>query len=352
MLTYNTHRPRLILPEYGRAIQRMVDHCITIPDREERTRCAYSIISAMARIQPKVKEQEDWKQILWDHLAYMSGFKLDIDYPVEVSAPDKYSSRPEKVPYPRRHIRYRHYGKDVELIIAKAIEMPEGPERDELVNLVANHMKKLLLAVNKDSVDDAKIFKDLAEYSHGMLRIDPETTRLHVFNKPHGIKGEISATLDFDIDLSDVKCIVLDVEGIFVPFFIVSVRPKTSETVLITIDGIDSEQKARTLTGRPFYLLDSDIPEPDDADGEGGFYLSDLIGFTLADSIAGTVGEITDYNDATANLLLIVTTPDGEEVYIPVADEYIDEVDTDTRTLHTTLPSGIIDLNTRQSSDS
>ena len=89
MLTYNTHRPRLILPEYGRAIQRMVDHCITIPDREERTRCAYSIISAMARIQPKVKEQEDWKQILWDHLAYMSGFKLDIDYPVEVSAPDK-----------------------------------------------------------------------------------------------------------------------------------------------------------------------------------------------------------------------------------------------------------------------
>ena len=181
MLTYNTHRPRLILPEYGRAIQRMVDHCITIPDREERTRCAYSIISAMARIQPKVKEQEDWKQILWDHLAYMSGFKLDIDYPVEVSAPDKYSSRPEKVPYPHRHIRYRHYGKDVELIIAKAIEMPEGPERDELVNLVANHMKKLLLAVNKDSVDDAKIFKDLAEYSHGMLRIDPETTRLHEF---------------------------------------------------------------------------------------------------------------------------------------------------------------------------
>lgn len=181
MLTYNTHRPRLILPEYGRAIQRMVDHCITIPNREERTRCAYSIISAMARIQPKVKELEDWKQILWDHLAYMSGFKLDIDYPVEVSAPDKHSSRPEKVPYPRRHIRYRHYGKDVELIIAKAIEMPEGPERDELVNLVANHMKKLLLAVNKDSVDDAKIFKDLAEYSHGMLRIDPETTRLHEF---------------------------------------------------------------------------------------------------------------------------------------------------------------------------
>ncbi len=181
MLTYNTHRPRLALPEYGRAVQRMVDHCLTIEDREERTRCAYSIISTMSRVQPKMKEQEDWKQILWDHLAYMSGYKLDIDYPVEVSAPDKYSSQPDKVPYPRRHIRYRHYGKDIELIIAKAIEMPEGRERDELVMLVANHMKKLLLAVNKDSIDDTKIFKDLAEYSHGMLRIDPENMRLHEF---------------------------------------------------------------------------------------------------------------------------------------------------------------------------
>lgn len=183
-----------------------------------------------------------------------------------------------------------------------------------------------------------------------ILRTD--ITEAGVFNKPHGIKGEISATLDFDIDLTQVKCIVLDVEGIFVPFFIVSVRPKTSETFLITIDGIDSEQKARTLSGRTFYLLDSDLSEQDDADGEGGFYLSDLIGFTLTDSESGTVGEITDYNDDTSNLLLIVTTLDGDEVYIPVADEYIDDVDTESHTLHTTLPSGIIDLNTRQSSDS
>ena len=181
MLTYNTHRPRLVLPEYGRAVQRMVDHCLTITDRDERTRCAYTIISTMSRIQPKVKEQEDWKQILWDHLACMSGYKLDIDYPVEISAPDKYPAQPDNVPYPRRHIRYRHYGKDVELIIAKAIEMPEGPERGEHVMLIAIHIKKLLLAVNKDSVDDAKIFKDLAEYSHGMLRLDPENMRLHEF---------------------------------------------------------------------------------------------------------------------------------------------------------------------------
>lgn len=176
-----------------------------------------------------------------------------------------------------------------------------------------------------------------------ILRTD--ITEAGVFNKPHGIKGEISATLDFDIDLSAVRCIVMDVDGIFVPFFIASVRPKTAETYLITIDGIDSEQKARTLTGKSFYVLNSDIPDDDDADGEDGFYVADLVGYTLVDSEAGEVGEITDYNDATSNLLLIVTTPDGNEVYIPVADEYIDEIDPDTSTLHTTLPSGIIDLN-------
>lgn len=172
-----------------------------------------------------------------------------------------------------------------------------------------------------------------------------EITEAGVFNKPHGIKGEISATLDFDIDLAQIRCIVMEVDGIFVPFFISSVRPKTSETYLVTIDGIDSELKARTLTGKAFYVLDSDIPEDDDADDEEGFYVADLVGYTLVDSEAGTVGEITDYNGATSNLLLIVTTPEGSEVYVPVADEYIDEINPDTNIIYTTLPSGIIDLN-------
>ena len=172
-----------------------------------------------------------------------------------------------------------------------------------------------------------------------------EITEAGVFNKPHGIKGEISASLDFDIDLTQVKCIIMEVDGIFVTFFINSVRPNTAETFLITIDGIDSDKKARALTGKSFYVLDTDIPEDDDADGEDGFYVADLVGYTLVDSEAGTVGEITDYNDATSNLLLIVTTPEGGEVYVPVADEYIDEIDPETTTVHTTLPTGIIDLN-------
>jgi hypothetical protein len=181
MLTYNTQKKRLVLPEYGRSIQEMVNHCLTIEDKEERTRCAYSIINCMGKLFPKLQEQDDYKQKLWDHLAIMSDFKLDIDYPYEVVRPENLQSQPEKVPYTNQFIRYRHYGKDVELLIAKAVEMPAGEERDELVLLIANHMKKLLLAVNKDGVDDEKIFKDLAEYSHGEILLSPDTTTLRNF---------------------------------------------------------------------------------------------------------------------------------------------------------------------------
>ncbi|MBD5271639.1 MAG: 16S rRNA processing protein RimM [Bacteroides sp.] len=173
-----------------------------------------------------------------------------------------------------------------------------------------------------------------------------EITEAGVFNKPHGIKGEISATLDIDIDLNEVKCIVLDVEGIFVPFFISSVRPKTSETCLIMIDGIDSEEKARTLTGHPFWILDSDLPDDDDDDDDDdGFYAADLIGYRAVDSTRGDLGEIVDINDQTANILFIVRRDDGSEFFIPVAQEFIDGVDPDGPTLLVSLPDELIDLN-------
>lgn len=181
MLTYNTGKPRLILPEYGRNIQQMVDHCLTIEDRDERTRCAHTIVAAMLKLFPKIKEQENYQQKLWDHLAIMSGFRLDIDAPVEMISSDPHDSKPERVPYSGHHIRFRHYGKDIELMIARIIAMPEGAERDELTLLVANHMKKLLLTVSKDGVEDEKIFRDLADYSHGEIRLDPQSTHLHDF---------------------------------------------------------------------------------------------------------------------------------------------------------------------------
>lgn len=181
MLTYNTQLPQLRLPEYGRNIQQMIDYCLTIEDRQERTRCAYSIIKAMGNLFPQLRDDPESPHKLWDHLMIMSDFALDIDFPFETISPDNLHTYPDPVPYPGNFIRFRHYGKDVELAIERAVEMPDGEERDALVMLIANHMKKLQLAVNKDGVDDAKIFKDLADYSHGAIRLDCETHKLHDF---------------------------------------------------------------------------------------------------------------------------------------------------------------------------
>lgn len=181
MLTYNTQLKKLILPEYGRNIQQMVDYCVSIPDREERTVCAHSIIASMGNLFPQLRDTEDFKHKLWDHLAIMSDFKLDIDYPYEVIKPENLESRPEPLNYELSSIKLRHYGKYIELMIAKAVSLEEGEERDALVILIANHMKKLMLAVNPDGVDDAKVFKDLEAYSHGAIRLDPATCRLHEF---------------------------------------------------------------------------------------------------------------------------------------------------------------------------
>ncbi|MDD6025235.1 MAG: DUF4290 domain-containing protein, partial [bacterium] len=111
LLEYNSERSQLALPEYGRNIQQMVNHCLTIEDREERTRCAYSIVQVMGNIVPQLREEEDSKHILWDHLAIMSDFKLDIDFPYEIINQEKLKIKPETIPYNEENTRYRHYGK-------------------------------------------------------------------------------------------------------------------------------------------------------------------------------------------------------------------------------------------------
>ncbi len=181
MLTYNTLRPQLPLPEYGRTIQKMVDHCLTIEDRDERTRCAYAIVETMERLFPKVKEQPDHLPVLWDHVVRMSDYTLDVDFPFEITGPEALQVPPERVPYPGRLMRRRIYGKTIELMIGKALEMPEGPERDELSLLIAEQMKKMLCAQTSDYISDKRVFDDLAEYSHGLIRLTPETTILHEY---------------------------------------------------------------------------------------------------------------------------------------------------------------------------
>lgn len=181
MLTYNTKLKKIVLPEYGRNIQKMVDHCLTIDDRDRRTKCAYAIVDTLGRLFPPTGDPEEYKRKLWDHLNIMSGFALDIDWPYDVIKSDSLNSLPEPIPSTSEFLTSRQYGRNVEVMVAYAAQMPEGEERYALTLMIANHMKKLLVTSNNDFVEDARIFKDLAALSHGELRLDPETTHLHEY---------------------------------------------------------------------------------------------------------------------------------------------------------------------------
>lgn len=181
MLTYNTQQKKILLPEYGRNIQSMVEHCLTIEDRDERNQCARMIVASMGNLFPQLRDNPEYKHKLWDHLAIMSDFMLDIDYPYEVVRQDSLASKPDVILYPQQPLKWRHYGACIEHMINRAVEMPESPEREALILLLADQMKKSMLAVNPEGVDDERIFKDLAAYSHGAIRLSTETTRLHDF---------------------------------------------------------------------------------------------------------------------------------------------------------------------------
>lgn len=177
-LDYNTQLKRLPLPEYGRNIQRMVDHCLTIEDKEERTKCAKTIISIMGNLFPHLRDVPDFKHKLWDHLAIMSDFKLDIDYPYELVKQENLNTKPEKVPYSEGKIKVKHYGHYLDELIAKAVKMEEGPEKTHLVQMIANHMKKSIISWNRESVDDQKIFDDLRLLSNGKIDVNEDTIHL------------------------------------------------------------------------------------------------------------------------------------------------------------------------------
>ena len=169
-MKYNTVEKQLILPEYGRSVQKLVDYCVTIEDREERNRCANAIISIMGNLYPQQRDTNDFKHILWDHLAIMSGFKLDVDYPYEVVKEADLQTRPPRIPYVSTRIRSRQYGKIMEQMVGKATEMENSEAKDYLVRSLANQMKRSYVTWNnKDTVSDAKIFKDLAQLSDGLI---------------------------------------------------------------------------------------------------------------------------------------------------------------------------------------
>lgn len=176
-MEYNTQRKKMLIPEYGRTIQNMVDYAVTIEDRAERQRCANTIIAIMGNMFPHLRDIPEFKHKLWDHLAVMSDYKLDIDYPYEITQKASFIKKPAPLSYPMKKIRFRHYGYLLETLIKKLTDMPEGPERDELTMLVAGQMKRSLANWNKDALDDEKIAADLALYTHGAVHLDLDRFR-------------------------------------------------------------------------------------------------------------------------------------------------------------------------------
>ncbi len=168
-MEYNTSRSKMNISEYGRNIQKMIEYAITVEDREKRNQLAKTIIAVMGQLNPHLRDVTDFKHKLWDHLFFMSEFKLDVDSPYPIPSAESLKSKPQKLKYPANHIRFRYYGRNIELIIKKAMELPEGPERDAATEAIANNLKKSYLKWNRDSVTDEVIAEHLSIISDGVL---------------------------------------------------------------------------------------------------------------------------------------------------------------------------------------
>jgi hypothetical protein len=173
-MEYNTQRKKMELPEYGRSVQNMVDHALTIEDRAERQRCANTIVNIMGGMFPHLRDVPDFKHKLWDHLAIMSDFKLDIDYPFDIVKKEDLVVKPEMLEYPGEAIRYRHYGRLLEKMIKKAVEVEDEDEKKRLIHLLAIQMRKSLNNWNKDGMEEQKIANDLREYTEGAIDVTVE----------------------------------------------------------------------------------------------------------------------------------------------------------------------------------
>ena len=164
-LEYNSERPLMIIPEYGRHIQKLVDHCLALETKEERDKMAKAIVDVMGNLQPHLRDVPDFKHKLWDQLYIMSDFKLDVESPYPKPSKEELQEKPEGLAYPKSASRYRYYGNNIQTMIDIALSWEDGDKKEALVFTIANHMKKCFLNWNKDTVDDAVIFKHLYDLS-------------------------------------------------------------------------------------------------------------------------------------------------------------------------------------------
>lgn len=191
-LKYNTQKRRLLLPEYGRNVQKMIEYVKTIPDRDERNRQARAVIGVMETINPQVHLQDDYEHKLWDHMFIISGFDLDVDSPYPAPKPEDLNVEPVEIPMKRRPVKVAHYGRNIENIINLIAEKEDGEAKEAMIRSIAVYMRQQYLIWNKDSVSDETIFNDIIKLSDGRIRI-PEGMHLsrissdQVFNRPGAV---------------------------------------------------------------------------------------------------------------------------------------------------------------------
>ena len=168
-LQYNTERTKLVIPEYGRHLHKMIDQALACENRDERSNLAKAIIGVMGNMNPHLRDVPEFQHKLWDQLFIMSDFALDIDCPYPIPLREVLKQRPDKLKYPQNFPKYRFYGNNIKRMIDIAVSWEEGDMKKELIYVIANHMKKCFLNWNKDTVEDDVIFKHLKELSNGNI---------------------------------------------------------------------------------------------------------------------------------------------------------------------------------------
>ncbi|WP_372769743.1 DUF4290 domain-containing protein [Lutibacter sp.] len=177
-LEYNSERPHLIIPEYGRHVQKLIDNCVAIEDAEARNKMAKAIVDVMGNLQPHLRDVPDFKHKLWDQLFIMSDFKLDAESPYPKPEREELAAKPERLAYPKYDSKYRFYGNNIQTMIDVALTWEEGEAREALYFTIANHMKKCYLNWNKDTVDDHIIYKHLLDLSKGKIDLEGKNEAL------------------------------------------------------------------------------------------------------------------------------------------------------------------------------
>ena len=182
---YNSTRNKLILSEYGRNVQNMVKYIVALPTKEERNRYAQVVIDLMGFLNPHLRDVADFKHKLWDHLHIISDFKIDVDSPYPKPSPEAIHLKPDPLKYPHQRIKYKHYGKTIELMIEKAKSIDDPDRKRHMVQAIANFMKMAYVQWNKDSVTDESILADLYAFSGGQLKLEENINLNRVEYRPN-----------------------------------------------------------------------------------------------------------------------------------------------------------------------